>query len=236
LLANARHGDRQRTKIGEAMRILLVEDDRDIAQRLANRLALHGFVVEQAHDAETAMGWPDAEGLTALVVDIGLPGFNGIDLVRFWRSRELSTPILILTARGSWQEKVEGLNAGADDYVVKPVHAEEIAARLHALIRRTGGHAAARMRAGSVALDPSARAAWLDDVPLELTQTEYRLLHLFMLRPGHVLGQDDIINHLYPAGDVRDRNTVEVHIGRLRRKIGRAAIGTVRGLGYRLDA
>ena len=217
------------------MRILLVEDDRDIAQRLANRLALHGFVVEQAHDAETAMALPDPEGLTALVVDIGLPGFNGIDLVRFWRARELATPILILTARGSWQEKVEGLNAGADDYVVKPVHAEEIAARLHALVRRAGGHAAARLSAGAVVLDPMARAAWLDDVPLDLTQTEYRLLHLFMLRAGHVLGQNDILNHLYPAGDVRDRNTVEVHIGRLRRKIGRAAIGTVRGLGYRLD-
>ena len=218
------------------MRILLIEDDRDIAQRLAARLATLGFSVDHAFDAETAMAWPEPAQLTALVVDVGLPGFNGIDLVRLWRDRGLTTPILILTARGSWQEKVEGLNAGADDYVVKPVHAEEIAARLHALVRRAGGYAAARLCAGAVALDPSARAAWLDDVPLELTQTEYRLLHLFMLRPGHVLGQDDILNHLYPAGDVRDRNTVEVHIGRLRRKIGRAAIGTVRGLGYRLDA
>lgn len=218
------------------MRILLIEDDRDIAQRLSSRLASLGFAVEQANDAETAMTWPDPEQLAALVVDVGLPGFNGIDLVRLWRDRALTTPILILTARGSWQEKVEGLNAGADDYVVKPVHAEEIAARLHALIRRAGGHAAARLSVGSVALDPSARAAWLDGTPLELTQTEYRLLHLFMLRRGHVLGQDDILNHLYPAGDVRVRNTVEVHVGRLRRKIGRTAIGTVRGLGYRLDA
>jgi two-component system, OmpR family, response regulator len=217
------------------MRILLVEDEIEIAKRLAMRLAASGFVVEQAADAETALDWPDPSGFAALIIDLGLPGMSGLSLVKRWRARGRSTPILILSARGSWQEKVEGLNAGADDYVVKPVRAEEVAARLHALTRRAAGQSSAHLTAGKVALDPAAKAAWLDGVLLDLSQTEFRLLHFFILRAGHILAQSDILEHLYPMSSERALNTIEVHIGRLRRKIGRKSISTIRGLGYRFE-
>lgn len=217
------------------MRILLVEDDLEIARRLVSRLTSAGFVVEHSTDAEAALDWPDPSGFSALVVDLGLPGLSGVEFVERWRERGLTTPILILSARGSWQEKVEGLNAGGDDYVVKPVRAEELIARLHALMRRASGHTGARISAGEVTLDPAAKAAWLGEDQLDLTQMEYRLLHMFVLRAGHILAQSDILDHLYPMASERDLNTIEVHVGRLRRKVGRAAITTVRGLGYRFE-
>ncbi len=217
------------------MRILLVEDDREISRRLIARLATHGFVVEHAVDAETALDWPDPEHFVALVVDIGLPDMNGLQLVERWRERGLSAPILILSARGSWQEKVDGLNRGADDYIVKPVRAEEVAARLHALVRRAAGHSSAIIAAGLVTINPGTKMVTLAGERIDLTQIEYRLLHLFVLRAGHILAQADILDHLYPMSSERDLNTIEVHIGRLRRKVGREAITTVRGLGYRFE-
>ena len=217
------------------MRICLVEDDDELARRLALRLTDLGFVVERAADAESALAWPDPERFAALIVDLGLPGVGGLELVRLWRKRALATPILILTAQDGWQGKVDGLNAGADDFVVKPARAEEIAARLHALVRRSSGFAGPQMRAGPITVDPAARAAWLDDRPLDLTQTEFRLLLHMVSRAGRILSQGELLDHLYPLSKERDANTVEVHIGRLRRKIGRAAITTVRGLGYRLE-
>ncbi|MEQ1547044.1 MAG: response regulator transcription factor [Chakrabartia sp.] len=217
------------------MRILLIEDDQEIASRFVVRLSESGFVVEHAHDAEAALAWPDPNRFSALIVDLGLPGMDGISLVKQWRNRKLTTPILILSARGSWQEKVDGLNAGADDYVVKPIRAEEIAARLHALTRRAAGQTSHKLSAGKIELDPAAKAVWLEGVQINLSQMEYRLLHLLLLRAGHILAQGDILDHLYSMTSERDLNTVEVHIGRLRRKIGRDAITTVRGLGYRLE-
>lgn len=217
------------------MRILLVEDDREISRRLMSRLASAGFVVEHAPDAETALDWPDAAKFTTLVVDLGLPGMSGLDLIAKWRERGLTNPILILSARGSWQDKVEGLNAGGDDFVVKPVRAEELIARLHALSRRAMGHTGARISAGGLTLDPAAKSVWRGDELLDLTQMEYRLLRMFMLRAGHIIAQPDILDHSYPMDSERDLNTIEVHVGRLRRKIGKAAITTIRGLGYRFE-
>lgn len=217
------------------MRILLVEDDLEISRRLVARLTAAGFVVEHAPDAEAALDWPDPSRFSALVVDLGLPGLSGVEFVVRWRERGLMTPILILSARGSWQEKVEGLNAGGDDYVVKPVRAEELIARLNALVRRAAGHTGGRIAAGGLTLDPAAKAVWMGDKQLDLTQMEYRLLRMFMLRAGHILAQTDILDHLYPMSRERDLNTIEVHVGRLRRKVGRDAITTIRGLGYRFE-
>jgi two-component system, OmpR family, response regulator len=191
--------------------------------------------MEHSADAEAALDWPDPSGFSALVVDLGLPGLSGIEFVRRWRERGLTTPILILSAHDSWQEKVEGLNAGADDYVVKPVRAEELIARLQALVRRASGHTGAQISAGDVTLDPAAKAAWRGNEQLDLTQMEYRLLQMFVMRAGHILAQSDILDHLYPMASERDLNTIEVHVGRLRRKIGRTAITTIRGLGYRFE-
>jgi two-component system, OmpR family, response regulator len=217
------------------MRIMLIEDDGEVSRRLVDRLSALGFVVEHAASAEAAFDWPDAKAFSALIVDVGLPGMNGLEFVRQWRQLGHDTPILILSARGSWQEKVDGLNTGADDYVVKPTRPEEIAARLHAMVRRSVGQSGSRLTAGKIELDPGAKAAWCAGEPLKLTQMEFRLLRHFVIRAGHILSQTEILDHLYPMARERDLNTVEVHIGRLRRKIGRDAITTIRGLGYRLE-
>jgi len=217
------------------MRILVVEDENELARRLCDRLETSGFVAESVASAESALDLPDPENWSALVVDIGLPGMDGFDLVRRWRQKGFDTPIIILSARGSWQEKVEGLNAGADDYVVKPVRGEELLARLNALVRRAAGQTHAKLEAGEIMMDPGARMVWRNKSQIELTQIEYRLLHLFLLKPGHILAQGEILDHLYPMAEERDLNTVEVHIGRLRKKVGKTAIATIRGLGYRFE-
>jgi two-component system, OmpR family, response regulator len=216
-----------------AMRILLVEDEAELAQRVAANLTRHGMTCERISTAEDALVFA-SDGFTVLVVDIGLPGMSGIELVRRLRARAIDVPILILTARGSWQEKVEGLNAGADDFIVKPVRTEELVARLHALARRAAGQSANRLMAGALALDPSSGEAWLDEVPLMLTANEFRLLQLLIYNVGRTLTRAAIIDGLYRIDAERDANTVEVLVGRLRRKIGRDRIATVRGLGYRL--
>jgi two-component system, OmpR family, response regulator len=215
------------------MRLLVIEDEAELGRRLAERLSTGGFVVESASSAEAAFELPDPEKWAAMVVDLGLPGMGGIELIKKWRQLGYDTPILVLSARGSWQEKVEGLNVGADDYVVKPVRGEELLARINALVRRAAGQNRSKLTAGQIEMDPAARMVWRNGEPLELTQMEFRLLHLFVLRAGHILAQTEILDHLYPMADERDLNTIEVHVGRLRRKVGKAAITTIRGLGYR---
>lgn len=217
------------------MQLLLIEDDADLAARMLARLAIAGFAVEHVATAEAALDWPSLDVFATLVVDVGLPGMDGIEFTRTARRRGVTAPILILTARGSWEEKVVGLNAGADDYVVKPARAEEIVARLQALLRRSAGQLEARLRVGDLELDPRARIAYREGVAIDLTHTEFRLLQLFMHRSGRILSQTDILNQLYPMAEERDVNAVEVHVGRLRRKIGKDAIRTIRGLGYRLE-
>jgi DNA-binding response OmpR family regulator len=217
------------------MRILLVEDEAELAQRVVANLTRHGMTCEWLTTGEDAVDFV-SDGFAALIVDIGLPGMSGIDLVRRLRARAVMTPILILTARGSWQEKVEGLNAGADDFIVKPVRVEELVARLHALARRAAGHSGTRLEAGPLALDPASGEAWLADAPLALTASEFRLLQLLLYNAGRALSRQAILDGLYRLDTERDANTVEVLVGRLRRKIGRDRIVTVRGMGYRLAA
>lgn len=215
------------------MRLLIVEDDPELGRRLSERLRAADFAVELAVSRAEAEDWPDVARMGAVILDLGLPDGSGIDLLRHWRDQRLETPILILTARGSWQDKVEGLNAGADDFVVKPVRFEELLARLNALFRRQQGTRASTIVAGDLALDPLARTATLAGAPLSLSRQEFRLLHLFLRRAGQVLSQSDILDDLYALDDEREPNTVEVLIGRLRRKIGPTRITTLRGLGYR---
>jgi two-component system OmpR family response regulator len=217
------------------MRLLLVEDDPELGRRLSERLRGADFAVELATSRSEAEDWSDVERLAAIILDLGLPDGTGLDLLRQWRDRRVQTPILILTARGTWQDKVAGLNAGADDFVVKPVRFEELLARLHALLRRQLGTRSNAIEANDIALNPITREVVQAGVPLSLSRQEFRLLHLFMRRAGQVLSQTEILDDLYTLGDEREANTVEVLIGRLRRKIGKSRITTLRGLGYRFE-
>jgi two-component system OmpR family response regulator len=218
------------------MRIVLVEDDPELGRRLAERLDRAGFATDWVQTAAAARDWPDLKLTAAIILDLGLPDGDGLDLLRHWRAYGESVPILILTARGNWRDKVEGLNSGADDFVVKPVRFEELLARLHALTRRSRGESGTLLTLGDLTLDPTARTASLDGLALDLSRKEFALLHLFLRRAGHIIGQDDILEQLYALEAERDRNAVEAHVSRLRRKIGRDRIRTVRGLGYRLEA
>jgi two-component system OmpR family response regulator len=215
------------------MRLLLVEDDPELGRRLSDRLRAADFAVELATSRSEAEDWPDAEKMGAVILDLGLPDGDGLDLLRHWRDRRVETPILILTARGSWQDKVEGLNAGADDFVVKPVRFEELLARLNALFRRQQSTRNPILEAGDLRLDPVSR--WVEQAgkPLAVSKQEFRLLHLFMRRAGQVMSQVEILDDLYELNAERELNTVEVLVGRLRRKIGRERIVTLRGMGYR---
>ncbi|MBD3730688.1 MAG: response regulator transcription factor [Sphingomonadales bacterium] len=215
------------------MRLLLVEDDAELGRRLSDRLRGADFAVDLATCRADGEAWPDLDKIAAIVLDLSLPDGDGIELLRHWRAAGVATPVIILTARGSWQDKVEGLNAGADDFVVKPVRFEELLARLNAQFRRHGGQRDNRLEAGGLVLDPLARSVELDGAPVALSRQEFRLLHLFMRRAGQVLPQADILEHLYELESERELNTVEVLVGRLRRKIGRERIVTLRGLGYR---
>lgn len=217
------------------MRLLLVEDDPELGRRLSDRLRMAGFAVELAANRSEAEDWSDVGKMAAIILDLGLPDGDGLDLLRYWRDLRVETPILILTARGSWQDKVEGLNAGADDFVVKPVRFEELQARLNALFRRQHGVRSNTLHAGALSLDPIAGTVDQAGVPLALSKQEFRLLHLFMRRAGQVMSQVNILDDLYELDAERELNTVEVLVGRLRRKIGRERIVTLRGMGYRFE-
>lgn len=217
------------------MRLLLVEDDAELGRRLTDRLTSAGMAVDCVQTAEAARDWPDLDLTAAIILDLGLPDGDGLELLRHWRASGETVPILILTARGNWRDKVEGLNSGADDFLVKPVRFEELLARLHAQWRRGRGQHSSVVTAGDLVLDPVARTAKRGTTALDLSRKEFALLHLFLRRPGHVISQEAILDQLYALEDERDRNAVEAHISRLRRKIGREAIRTVRGLGYRLE-
>lgn len=217
------------------MRLLLVEDDPELGRRLGERLRGADYAVDLATTRAEAEDWPDLDRMGAVVLDLGLPDGDGIELLRHWRSAGVACPILILTARGSWQDKVEGLNAGADDFVVKPVRFEELQARLNALFRRHVGKRDSTLRAGTLTLDPIARVVEDEGRPLALSRREFGLLHLFMRRAGQVLSQGEIMEDLYDLEAERELNTIEVLVGRLRRKVGKARITTIRGMGYRFE-
>ncbi|MHB1207751.1 MAG: response regulator transcription factor [Rhodospirillaceae bacterium] len=224
-----------RSRTIRPVRILIVEDETELATRLSANLTRQGITCEWLESAEDAKAFA-MSGFDVLVIDLGLPGMGGLELIRYLRAQGLRTPILIFTARSSWQEKVEGLNAGADDYLVKPVHIEELVARLHALARRAAGHADAKLTCGELALDPALKQVYLKGEPVTVTGSVFKLLSLFMYKPKQTFSQSMILDHLYPLDQDRDPNTVEVLVGRLRRKIGRDHIVTVRGIGYRLQS
>ncbi|MCK8457122.1 MULTISPECIES: response regulator transcription factor [Sphingomonas] len=218
------------------MRVLLVEDDAAIADGLARALRAEHFAVDVASNGEDGGHLGATELYDAAVLDLGLPKRDGLSVLRDWRAAGRDLPVLILTARDGWSEKVEGFKAGADDYVVKPFRVEEVVMRLRALVRRAAGHAAARVICGPLAFDAQLGTFELDGLPLKLTAFEWRVLSALMLRREVVIERADLIERVYEGDADVDSNSIEVIIGRLRRKIGAQMIETVRGRGYRLTA
>ena len=217
------------------MRILVVEDDQDLNRQIADALVDAGYVVDRAYDGEEGHFLGDTEPYDAVVLDIGLPQMDGISVVERWRRDGRKMPVLMLTARDRWSDKVAGIDAGADDYVAKPFHIEEVLARLRALIRRAAGHASSELICGPLRLDTKASKADLDGVPLKLTSHEFRLLAYLMHHMGEVVSRTELVEHLYDQDFDRDSNTIEVFVGRLRKKMGIDLIETVRGMGYRIS-
>ena len=218
------------------MRALIVEDEAALSDQLARALADAGYAVDCARDGERADFLAQTETYDAVILDLGLPQIDGLSLLGRWRNAGIATPVLVLTARGSWSEKVQGIDAGADDYVSKPFRIEELLARLRALIRRAAGHAQPQLRCGALALDPRTSRVTLDGEPVKLTAHELRVLSYLMHHRGRVVSQSELTEHIYAQNFDRDSNTVEVFIARLRRKLGASMIETVRGQGYRMGA
>ena len=214
------------------MRILLVEDDRRIRQDVEDALAAAGYVVEAVSDGEEAWFRGSTEDYAAVVLDLGLPGLDGMSLLKRWRAESRDFPVLILTARGTWRERVEGIDAGADDYLPKPFAMEELLARLRAVLRRRGGHAAAEIAIGPFLLDPRRMRVTRDGTALSLSPQEYRLVSYLMHNAGRVVSQQELAEHLQAEHYERESNAVEVLVGRVRRKLGGDLIQTRRGFGY----
>ena len=212
--------------------MLVVEDDPDLGRQLAGALSDAGYAVDRATDGEEGHYLGDTEPYDAVVLDLGLPGMDGVSVLERWRRDGRDMPVLILTARDRWSEKVAGFDAGADDYLSKPFYMEELLARLRALVRRASGHAKSELECGPLRIDTRAARATVDGNPIKLTALEYRLLAYLMHHQGRVVARTELIEHLYDQDFDRDSNTIEVFVGRLRRKLGINLIQTVRGLGY----
>ncbi|MCE2986844.1 MAG: response regulator transcription factor [Phenylobacterium sp.] len=216
------------------MRLLLAEDDPDLAQSLRLSLTDAGYAVDLARDGEEGAFLGETEPYDVIVLDLGLPVLDGVSVLRRWRASGVTAPVLILTARDGWAEKVAGFDAGGDDYLTKPFNTPELLARLRALLRRAAGRASANLSSGDLVLDPGAALVTLAGQPVRLTSLEYRLLHYLMMHAGRVVSRTDLVEHLYDQDFDRDSNTMEVIVARLRKKIGADRILTQRGLGYRL--
>ncbi|MFD2237056.1 response regulator transcription factor [Aureimonas populi] len=216
------------------MRILIVEDELNLNRQLDEALTGAGYVVDKSFDGEDGHFLGDTEPYDAVILDVGLPKMDGISVLERWRRDGRTMPVLLLTARDRWSDKVAGIDAGADDYVAKPFHIEEVLARVRALIRRAAGHASSEIMCGPLRLDTRASRASLDGAPLKLTSHEFRLLSYLMHHQGEIVSRTELIEHMYDQDFDRDSNTIEVFVGRLRRKIGSELIETVRGLGYRM--
>ncbi|AZG75473.1 response regulator transcription factor [Methylocystis rosea] len=214
------------------MRLLVVEDDKDLNRQIVRALEQSGYAVDRAFDGEEGCHLGETEPYDAVVLDIGLPKKDGVTILEEWRAAGRDMPVLILTARDRWSDKVQGFDAGADDYVAKPFHMEEVLARIRALLRRATGHATNEIVCGAVRLDTKAGRVVVDGAPVKLTSHEYRLLAYLMHHSGRVVARSEIIEHLYDQDFDRDSNTIEVFVGRLRKKLGVDLIQTVRGLGY----
>lgn len=217
------------------MRILLVEDEPTLRAQLRVGLQGAGYVVDEADNGLEAHFQGDTEAFDAVVLDLGLPALDGLSVLKRWREAGRGMPVLILTARDNWHEKVAGIDAGADDYLTKPFHMEELLARLRALIRRATGAASAVLRCGALALDTRSGRVTLDGQPVTLTSHEYKVLDYLMHHPGAVVSRTELTEHIYAQDVERDSNTIEVFVGRLRKKLPAVPIETVRGLGYRLS-
>ena len=218
------------------MRILVVEDEVSLSEQLESALGDAGYAVDCAADGERADFLAQTENYDAVVLDLGLPRVDGLTLLQRWRDAGIGVPVLVLTARGSWHEKVQGIDGGADDYLSKPFRMEEVLARVRALIRRASGQHSASLTIGRVSLDTRGAQVTVDGAPIKLTSHEFRVISYLMHHQGRVVSQAELTEHIYAQAFDRDSNTVEVFIARLRRKLGASFIETVRGLGYRVAA
>lgn len=217
------------------MRMLVVEDDRDLNRQLCEALEEAGYVVDKAFDGDEGHFLGDTEPYDAIILDLGLPQMDGLSVLERWRRDGHTTPVLILTARDRWSDKVAGIDAGADDYVAKPFHMEEVLARVRALVRRAAGLASNEISIGDIVLDTKAGKVTKNGMSVKLTSHEFRLLSYLMHHKGRVISRTELVEHLYDQDFDRDSNTIEVFVGRLRKKFGSKMIETVRGLGYRLQ-
>jgi DNA-binding response OmpR family regulator len=218
------------------MKVLLVEDDARIAGDVAEALGAAGYIVDAVKDGEEAWFKGDTEEYDAVVLDLGLPGMDGLSILKKWRANDRRFPILILSARGSWSERVEGIDSGADEYLPKPFHMAELLARLRAIIRRSAGNANTVINIGALSLDPRQMRVTQDGQPINLSPQEYRLLSYLMHHAGRVVTQIELTEHLYAQDFERDSNAIEVLVGRVRRKLKTDIIETRRGFGYIIDS
>ncbi|NLY34723.1 MAG: response regulator transcription factor [Alcaligenaceae bacterium] len=216
------------------MRILVVEDEPTLSLQLKETLTEAGYVVDVAMNGKDAWFMGEVETFDLAVLDLGLPLMDGISVLKKWREAGLQMPVLILTARDNWHEKVMGIDAGADDYMTKPFHMEELLARVRALLRRTGGHANAILKSGPIEMDTRNARVSVNGVPLSLTSHEFKVLEYLMHHPAEVISRSILTEHIYAQDADRDSNTIEVFIARLRKKLPAGTIETVRGMGYRL--
>ncbi len=217
------------------MRVLIVEDDLDLNRQLASALIDAGYAVDAAFDGEEGYFLGDTEPYDIVILDTGLPKMDGLRVLEQWRRSDRNMPVIILTARDRWSDKVAGMDAGADDYVAKPFHMQELLARVRAQVRRASGHARSDIECGPLRLDTKAARVTLSGQPVRLTSHEYRLLAYLMHHTERVVSRTELVEHLYDQDFDRDSNTIEVFIGRLRKKIPPDMIKTIRGLGYRLS-
>jgi two-component system, OmpR family, response regulator len=214
------------------MRILVVEDDPDLNRQIAGALEDAGYVVDKAMDGEEGLYLGETEPYDAVVLDLGLPVLDGVSVLEKWRRADKKMPVLILTARDRWSDKVAGFDAGADDYVAKPFHMEEVLARIRALVRRSAGHASSELECGDLSLDTKSARVSVKGMPVKLTSLEFRLLSYLMHHKGKVVSRTELVEHLYDQDFDRDSNTIEVFVGRLRKKLGVDVLHTIRGMGY----
>jgi len=214
------------------MRVLVVEDEAALAGSIKSSLERSGFMVDLASNGEDAWALGDTEDFTAVILDLGLPRLDGLSVLKRWRTAGRRMPVIILTARGTWMERVEGIDAGADDYLPKPFQMEELLARLHAVLRRSAGQAMNAVTIGNLVIDQRRKSVTADGVPVDLTPLEFSLLCCFVLRPGEIISASELLDQIYGHGSEKDANVLEALLGRLRRKIGSDVIATRRGQGY----
>jgi two-component system OmpR family response regulator len=217
------------------VRLLVVEDDKNLNRQIVSALESAGYAVDKAFDGEDGGFLGETEPYDAIILDLGLPKVDGVSVLNAWRRAGVKAPVIILTARDRWSDKVTGFDAGADDYVTKPFHMEELLARIRALLRRATGHASSEIACGPVRLDTRSGRVAVDGNPVKLTSHEYRLLSYLMHHAGRIVSRAELTEHLYDQDFDRDSNTIEVFVGRLRKKLGVDLIQTVRGLGYLIE-